>query len=150
MNDQLYNGIMRPFRRDGKKDFRHAGGPEAISASIGQILGTAAKNAYAPGELPWRDDFGSLLHLLKHKRSISSTRELARFYAVNALAKWEPRIDLVGVRVGIVDVRDSARNRIGKAVEIAVAYKIKDVRENAGRQDEVYTSTVRIPLGAAI
>ena len=52
-------------------------------------------------ELPWRTEFGSLLHLLRHQRSAAVLEELARVYVVDALKRWEPRVVVTAVPLPI-------------------------------------------------
>src|ERR1041384_6618108 len=92
-------GLVRPFRRDGRADFLAAGGEAVIRSAVGQILGTGGASEGKPGELPWRTDFGSLLHRLRHQRNDSVLQELARVYVVDALKRWEPRIIVTAVTV---------------------------------------------------
>lgn len=99
MNGDSSRGIIRPFRRDGKSDFMADGGEAAIRSSVGQILGTMAGGEEGGGELFWRPEFGSRLHLLRHKRNDAVLQELARVYAVDALKKWEPRVQVKSVEV---------------------------------------------------
>jgi phage baseplate assembly protein W len=93
-------GLVRPFRRDGRADFLAAGGEEVIRSAVGQILGTVGASDGTSGELPWRTDFGSLLHRLRHQKNDSVLQELARVYVVDALKRWEPRIVVTDVAVG--------------------------------------------------
>ena len=98
-NEILGNGILRPFRRDQKADFAAAGGEEVIKSAVGQVLGTMGSSDYTQGELPWRTEFGSLLHLLRHQKNDSVLQELARVYVVDALKKWEARVHVTSVQV---------------------------------------------------
>ncbi len=88
----LGNGVLRPFRRDEKNDFANGAGVDLLRATAGQILGTRCDGPRVRGELAWRGEFGSLLYLLRHKPLNATTRELARYYAQDALRRWEPRI----------------------------------------------------------
>ncbi len=92
-------GLLRPFRRDLKADFAADGGERLIRSAVGQILGTMAGSDFTQGELPWRTEFGSLLHLLKHQRNDVVLQELARVYVVDALKRWEPRVVVTSVKV---------------------------------------------------
>lgn len=93
----LGRGIIRPFRRDAKNDFANASGRALVAACAGQILGTRARGPKASGELRWRGAFGSRLYQLRHKPINTTTRELARHYAREDLARWEPRLVVVTV-----------------------------------------------------
>lgn len=89
----LGKGITRPFRRVNG-DFAFAEGEANVKACVGQILGTraAVTGTGAQGEVPWRTDFGSKIHLLRHAPNNETRRELARAYVIEALKQWEPRI----------------------------------------------------------
>ncbi len=93
----LGSGLLRPFRRDGKGDFAHAEGSALLNASVGQVLSTRASSQKSQGEIPWRPDAGSKLHLLKHSNNTTVTRELARAFVLEAIRRWEPRVRLVDV-----------------------------------------------------
>lgn len=92
-------GLLRPFRRDGKADFAAGGGEQLIRTAVGQILGTVGSSDFTQGEVPFRTEFGSLLHLLRHHRNDSVLQELARVYVVEALKRWEPRVVVTAVRI---------------------------------------------------
>lgn len=92
-------GLIRPFRRDGRADFLAAGSEPVIRSAVGQILGTVGASEVTQGELPWRTDFGSLLHRLRHQKNDNVLQELARVYVVDALKRWEPRIVVTAVTV---------------------------------------------------
>jgi len=92
-------GLLRPFQRDNKQDFVNGEDADLIGASIGQILGTICSSEVTSGELPWRTEFGSLLHLLRLKNNSPALVEEARAYVVMALSKWEPRVRLTSVRI---------------------------------------------------
>jgi phage baseplate assembly protein W len=51
------------------------------------------------GELPWRTEFGSLVHLLRHQKNEAVLQELARVYVVDAFKRWEPRVQVTSVQV---------------------------------------------------
>lgn len=89
-------GLLRPFQRDQRNDFASDGGAALVRSSVGQILGTRAQNGASQGELPWRQDFGSKLYLLKLRKGVRQD-ELGRAYAQEALRKWEPRAAVTAV-----------------------------------------------------
>jgi len=99
MKEFLGFGPIRPFQRDLRSDFAAAGGERLIRSAVGQILGTVGSSEFTLGELPWRSDFGSLLHVLRHRRNDHVLQELARVYVVDALKRWEPRVIVTAVRV---------------------------------------------------
>lgn len=92
-------GLTRPFQRDGRADFAAAGGEQIVRSAVGQALGTVGASETTPGELPWRTDFGSLLHRLRHQKNDSVLQELGRVYVVDALKRWEPRVIVTDVRI---------------------------------------------------
>jgi phage baseplate assembly protein W len=99
MQDFLGFGLLRPFRRDQKADFAAAGGAAVVKSAVGQVLGTIGASEFTQGELPWRTEFGSLLHLLRHQKNDHVLQELARVYVVDALKRWEPRVVVTSVDV---------------------------------------------------
>ena len=92
-------GLTRPFQRDGRADFVATGGEQLVRAAVGQVLGTVGASEITPGEMPWRTEFGSLLHRLRHQKNDSVLQELGRVYVVEALKRWEPRVVVTAVRV---------------------------------------------------
>jgi phage baseplate assembly protein W len=68
-------------------------GFESIERSIRLILQTAR------GERVMRPQFGSDLHRLVFAENNATTAGLADFYVRQALARWEPRIDVENVLV---------------------------------------------------
>lgn len=112
----LGRGLIRPFRRDKKQDFAFAEGEELVRSAVGQILGTQAATDFTQGELPWRPELGSALHLLRHHKNDVTLQELARVYVVDALKRWEPRVQLTSVQV----TRDRGEN----VLSVRVRYNI--------------------------
>jgi hypothetical protein len=98
MKEFLGFGLTRPFQRDLRSDFAAAGGEQLVRSAVGQILGTVGSSDFTQGELPWRTDFGSLLHVLRHQRNDNVLQELARVYVVDALKKWEPQVVVTSVQ----------------------------------------------------
>jgi phage baseplate assembly protein W len=98
-NEFLGFGILRPLRRDKKNDWAAAGGEAIVRSAVGQILGTMASSDFTQGELPWRTEFGSLVHLLRHQKNDAVLQELARVHVADALKRWEPRVQLTSVQV---------------------------------------------------
>jgi len=84
-------GIIRPFQRDKKNDYASAGGRRLVASCVGQVIGTDAQSEVSRGELPWRTDFGSWVHLLRHRKG-PATVELLRAYIQDAVKRWEPRV----------------------------------------------------------
>jgi phage baseplate assembly protein W len=94
----LGKGVTTPFRR-GSSDFASASGVGHIQSMIGQVLGTRASTEYTVGELPWRPEFGSWLHLLRHKNNTDVLADLGRVYVAQALARWVPQVQLLETAV---------------------------------------------------
>ena len=111
-------GLLRPFRRDRKADFAAGTGEALIRAAVGQILCTMAASEFTPGELPWRTEFGSGLHLLRHQKNDALLRELARIHVVDALKRWEPRIRVTSVQ--ITRERDRGENVLAIRLRYAI------------------------------
>lgn len=89
-------GLLSPFRR-GPSDFVAGGDADLLASMVDEVLGTKAESDYTAGELPWRPEFGSLLHFLRHRNNDATTAELARVYVAEALARWIPQIRLKSV-----------------------------------------------------
>lgn len=69
------------------------GGDEKLRQSIWVILGTA------PGERQMRPDFGCGIHELVFEPNTAAFRGMVQAKVREALTRWEPRIDVVDVRV---------------------------------------------------
>lgn len=97
----LGRGLIRPLRRNQNGDFASAEGAELVRSCVGQIVGTrcSTPGGAQQGELPWRTEFGSLIHLLRHAPNNTVRRGLAQSYVTDALKAWEPRIVLRSVDV---------------------------------------------------
>jgi phage baseplate assembly protein W len=92
VDDFLGRGLSIPFRRDRQRDFAAASGEVLVRSAVAQVLGTVGASDFTQGELPWRTEFGSLLHLLRHQKNDVALREMAKVYVQDALRRWEPRI----------------------------------------------------------
>lgn len=91
-------GIIAPLRRDQKGDFAAGAEAELVMTCVRQVLGTECSTPTAEGELPWRPEFGSRLHTLRHRNLDDPvTLQLARVYTTDALESWEPRFRVRGV-----------------------------------------------------
>ena len=84
---------------------------EDVRQAIRIILGTNH------GERVMRPDFGAGLRALLFEPMSVTTLSLAQHYVERALIEWEPRIDLLDVRVGF-DKGDPSRGRL--LIEIGV------------------------------
>lgn len=117
-NEFLGFGILRPPRRDKKNDWAAAGGEALVRGAVGQILGTMAASDFTQGEVPWRTEFGSLLHLLRHQKNDAVLQELARVHVANALKRWEPRVQLTSVQV--TRERDRGENVLALRIRYSI------------------------------
>lgn len=71
----------------------YLGGPEKIRQSIWLILSTA------PGERQMLPDFGCGIHDLVFQANTATLRGVIQSQVRDALVRWEPRIDVLDVRV---------------------------------------------------
>jgi phage baseplate assembly protein W len=76
---------------DGRLAF--AGGEEKIRQSIWLILSTS------PGERQMRPEFGCPIHDLVFQPNTAALRGLVQQQVREALTRWEPRVDVLDVRV---------------------------------------------------
>lgn len=96
--DNIGFGLLSPFRR-GPADFVSGGGTEFLQSMVEEVLGTRCDSDSTDGELPWRPEFGSLLHIIRWKKNDEVRAELVRVYVVEALAMWIPQIRVKSVNV---------------------------------------------------
>ncbi len=101
-------GLAFPLQRESR-DLRSATTEELVRASIVQILGTRADDGRAHGELPWRPDFGSLLHRLQYMPVDDAFAALVETRVIGALSQWEPRIRVTKTVVERVDTEGGVR-----------------------------------------
>ncbi len=113
-------GLIRPFVRDGVSDFASASGRRLIESKIGQIVGTRGSSDTVEGELPWRPEFGSLVHLIRHRNDDAITREMLRVYVEDALRRWLP-----SVRVRDVEIVGVEETGIDGATFARIHYEVK-------------------------
>lgn len=90
-------GILRPFRRDQNSDFANGEGAALFRSGVGLVLGTICGSQTTQGELPWRTEFGSLVHLLRMRNNSPALAELARNRVARALQAWMPSVRLRSV-----------------------------------------------------
>lgn len=86
-------GARFPFSIGGRGGIQESAGTAAIEESIRIILGTQH------GERVMRPDFGCNLRSLVFASMNESTLNLARHLVGEGLARWEPRIEAMDVRV---------------------------------------------------
>lgn len=93
------HGLLRPLRRDDAGDFASGTGVALVRAAVGLVLGTVCSSDTTHGELPWRPEFGSLLHVLRLRNVDDTLADLARYLVVDALSKWVPAVRIVSVSI---------------------------------------------------
>ena len=111
MPQELTN-LLIPFRRDKKRDFASGTGPDILRSKVLQTLLTQGATSRSSGELPWRTAFGAGLEILRHQRSDAALAELARVQIRDALRRWVPEAEVVGVRVERSDAALELRVRV--------------------------------------
>ena len=115
--------MLRPFVRDEKNDFANGSGAELVRASIGQVIGTRTSTAQTVGELPWRPEFGSLVHTLRHSNNNTMLQQIAKGFVVDAVRRWEPRVRITGFGI---NRKRSLPGGPEDILEIVVQYNVID------------------------
>lgn len=87
----LGSGWRFPVRPE-RGQLRLTTSDEAVRTAIYLILGTA------PGERVMRPDFGCGIHDLVFQPNTAALRGAVAVRVRDALVRWEPRIDVIGVR----------------------------------------------------
>ena len=90
--DPLGRGLSTPLRL-GTEGLAQAAGVAKVEQSIRVVLGTAH------GERVMRPRFGCRLRSLAFAPNTVATANLARYYVLEGLERWEPRIEVVDVVV---------------------------------------------------
>lgn len=109
------SNLLIPFRRDRKRDFASGAGRDLLASKVMQALMTRGFTPRSSGELPWRTAFGAGLDLLRHQRNDAALAELARVHVRDALKRWVPEAELVGVSVTREDASLQLRVRYRQA-----------------------------------
>lgn len=110
--DFIGRGWSFPVKPGPDGQLRYAGDEEKIRQSIWVILATA------PGERQMRPNFGCGIHDLVFQANTAALRGIVTEKVRTALVRWEPRIDVVNVRV---ETPPEARNYLF----IFVDYRIR-------------------------
>jgi uncharacterized protein len=95
IKDFLGSGWKFPPRLDARGHIELVHQEQDIEEAILMILRTQK------GERPMRPEFGSELHRLIFAPNNAATAGIARRYVHEALARWEPRIEVLEVRAEI-------------------------------------------------
>jgi phage baseplate assembly protein W len=101
--DFLGRGWSFPIRPTAGDRLSFIGGEEKIRQSIWIILSTA------PGERQMRPDFGCGVHDLVFEPNTAALRGTVQEKVRETLTRWEPRIDVIDVRV---ETPPEARNHL--------------------------------------
>jgi len=108
----LGRGWSFPIKPGPARRMAYINGEEKIRQSIWLILSTA------PGERQMRPDFGCGIHDLVFQPNTAALRSVVAAQVEEALLRWEPRINVVDVRV---ETPPEARNYI----LIRIDYRIR-------------------------
>ncbi len=108
----LGTGWSFPPRPDSNGRLRYVSDEDAVSQSIEIILGTS------PGERQMRHEFGCGIYELVGEANTAALRGMVRQKVRDALERWEPRIDVLDVRV---ESPEEQRNRLN----IWIDYRIR-------------------------
>lgn len=85
---------------------------ECIRQAIEIILGTAK------GERVMRPDFGCGIHDMVFSPNNAGSRGLAESHVLEALQRWEPRIEVLSIKAGIGGAE-------GEVMPISVEYRVR-------------------------
>jgi hypothetical protein len=113
------SNLLTPFRRDKKRDFAVGSGEGLLASKVRQALLTEGATPRSSGELPWRTNFGAGLALLRHQRNDAVLGELAQVYVRDALARWVPGAQLLGVELQQSGPSLSLRVRVREGALVA-------------------------------
>lgn len=101
-NAYLGRGLAFPFQVNPRGEIALVDGTRDIEQSIRIILGTR------PGERVMRPEFGCRAQELLFEPRDAATESLLQTYVMEALTRWEPRIEVTGVNVYVNEESDSA------------------------------------------
>ena len=124
--DLIGTGLAFPIRVDAKGGLARSGGPDRVREAIWIILSTAL------GERVMRPTFGAGAadHVFDPNSEVARARLADTI--TQALVRWEPRIELVAVRVDPSDVQDSQ-------VLASIEYRIRATNELFNMVYPLYT-----------
>jgi phage baseplate assembly protein W len=123
--DFIGRGFPFPLRIDERGSMSLVGGTEALEKSIALVISTA------PGERPFRPNFGCRIWELMFEPINSNTVGLMEMYVQEALAMWEPRIEVEEVLVEPSD-RDGM-------VDINIDYVVRSTNDRRNLVHPFYT-----------
>jgi uncharacterized protein len=100
MSEILGSGLSFPLQVDHRGAIALASGEEDITQAIGLILSTA------PGERPMRPEFGCEIHTYLFDTIDAETVAKMEDAVRQALARWEPRIEVDQVEFDLSSVNE--------------------------------------------
>jgi phage baseplate assembly protein W len=112
MSDMLGSGLGFPLGTDHRGALALARGEADVEQAIAIILGTA------PGERPMRPEFGCAVHDYVFDTIDASTVGRMGAAIREALDRWEPRIEVLGLDFGL----DRAAHG---ELEVTVSYRVR-------------------------
>ena len=127
LNLAKLKGMSFPFRRNDMTDFPSVESEKAIMLNVAFALSTPL------GFLPWRPDFGSRLHTVRHQNDTLILREIVGQMIGECLTKWCPYVRVVKVtcesfprerKLRITILYRVVRNQIPVGPEISHAFTI--------------------------
>ncbi len=98
----LGRGLAFPFQVNARGEISLVKGERDIEQSIRIILSTR------PGERVMRPEFGCRAYELLFEPRNVATQALMQQYVIQALTRWEPRIEVINVEVFIDNDTDGA------------------------------------------
>jgi uncharacterized protein len=104
MSDFLGSGLAFPLHTDQRGGVALVHGEEDVAQAIAIILRTA------PGERPMRPEFGCTIHDHVFDELDASTMGEMDRAVREAMLRWEPRIDVVGIDFDLTDVAEGVVN----------------------------------------
>jgi Bacteriophage baseplate protein W len=108
----LGRGWAFPIRPDVTGRLRFESDEELVTEGIEIVLGTS------PGERQMRPEFGCAIYELVGEANTAALRGMVRGKVQEALLRWEPRIDVLDVRV---ESPDEQKNRL----DIRIDYRVR-------------------------
>jgi phage baseplate assembly protein W len=114
--EYIGQGLAFPLQVNPQGGIALASGERDVEQAIRIILSTA------PGERVMRPEFGCRIHELVFAPHDAATESLIVYYVEEALAQWEPRIDVQEVDVSADPGRDGS-------LLIEIKYRVKDTHD---------------------
>ena len=114
--EYIGQGLAFPLQVNPQGGIALASGEHDIEQAIRIILSTSL------GERVMRPEFGCRIHELIFAPHDAATESLVVYYVEEALAQWEPRIDVQEVDVSADPSRDGA-------LLVEIKYRIKDTHD---------------------